>query len=260
MMPRFMTSVLILLVFFAAPVISQQNDEDEPLPPPHHGQVKFGGAGGFTQSLLFLNLDPINDVIKAHGGAAFDKNPLFMMGGQGYAYILFVKNLRLGGIGMSGSMSTRTIDTTFGNLRRDVQLSAGYGGITAEYVVPLVSRLDLTFGAILGWGNVTMRLTHGQGDVAWDNLWNEFGSNSSNSAQFTHKMTGSFFLYQPSVSVEYAVLRYLGVRLGVGYSGTAGGSWKFDDQDDSQVIGVPSDINGRGFTINAGIYLGTFIF
>jgi hypothetical protein len=257
---RFSVILFSLLLFIALPAFAQQTDDDEPLPPPKHGQVKFGGAGGFTQNLLFLDLDPINQVITANKGAALNNNPVFMMGGQGYAYILFVKNLRLGGIGMSGSMSSRSIDPNQNNLRRDVQLSVGYGGITAEYVVPVVSRLDVTFGTVIGWGNLTMRMTHGQGDVAWDTLWSQFGSSQSSVPQFTHKVSGSFFLLQPSVSVEYAVLRYLGLRVGAGYSSTIGTSWTFDDQQDSQVIGVPSGVSGKGFTINAGIYLGTFIF
>jgi len=261
MTKRFVAAVVCLFIITAAPAFSQQNDDDEPLPPPHHAQVKIGGAGGFTQSALFLNLDPINDVLRSHGGAPLSNNPLFMMGGQGYMYVLVVQNLRLGGIGMSGSMSSRSIDTSLNNLRRDVQLSAGYGGITADYVIPVIPRLDITVGAVLGWGNVTMRITHGQGDVAWDNLWSDFGSGTSPTIpQFTHKITGSFFLYQPTVNVEYAVLRYLGLRVGVGYQGTAGTSWSFDDQSDSEVIGVPSGIGGKGFVINGGIFLGTFIF
>jgi len=38
----------------------------------------------------------------------------------------------------------------------------------------------------------------------------------------------------------------------------AGSDWKSDDKSD--LIGVPNNISGKGFMINGGIFLGTFLF
>src|SRR5438045_3061861 len=87
-----------------------QEQDEEPLPPPKRaGSVKIGGAIGFTQSLLFLNFDPINEVMRRENLAEFSNNGLVMLGGEGYAYITFVPNLRLGYQGMSGHLKSRTL-------------------------------------------------------------------------------------------------------------------------------------------------------
>lgn len=257
--------LICVLMMIAVPVLAQEDEGEEPLPPPHHSQAKIGGAAGFTQSLLFLNLDPINSVLTKYNAAPFNNNPLFMLGGQGYGYIMLIKNLRVGGMGMSGSMTSKSIDTST-NVQRDVSLSVGYGGVTIDYVVPVFPRLDVTFGALLGGGNLTLRLTHNDGTAkAWSNLWNDLGQTGNSNGQvpvseFTHTISGSFFIYQPSINVEYAVLQYLGIRLGVSYNGMAGNSWTLDGNDAFSVVGVPSDISGKGIMINGGIFIGTFLF
>ena len=69
-------------------------------------------------------------------------------------------------------------------------------------------------------------------------------------------MSGSFFVVIPSVNLEYAVLGWIGARIGVSYVGMYSPSWTLDDKDD--LLGVPSNVNGKGFMINAGLFLGTF--
>jgi hypothetical protein len=146
------------------------------------------------------------------------------------------------------------------NVQRDIELSASFGGVTVDYVVPIVPRLDVAFGVLLGGGGVGIKMTRDDGrQKVWSGLWDNFGSEDS-SYNYTHKISGSFFIYQPSVNVEFAILRWLGVRLGASYQGTLGGSWTLDDRSEFDVVGVPSNVNGRGFMINGGIFLGTFIF
>lgn len=253
---RFRLLLAFLTLVIAIPIFAQ-DEEEEPLPPRHHAQPKIGGAGGFTQNLLFLNLDPINALLRGSKSAEFTKEPILMLGGQGYGYIIVVPNLRIGGSGAGGSLMSKALDEAT-NTTRTVQLSAGYGGVNIDYVVPVVPRLDLTAGVFLGGGGISVKMTRDQGNgKAWDNLWRNFGSNDS-TYEYTRNLSGSFFIVQPSINVEVAVLRWLGLRVGAAYMGMVGGSWKMDDNFD--LVGVPDNINGRGFMLNGGIFLGTFLF
>lgn len=247
----------LALTLAAATGFSQPDDQYEPIPPSKPSTGKLGGAGGYTPGWLFLDLDGLNAVMSASGFAPFDDGRLMMHGGQGYAYLLLVQNLRIGGLGMSGSRSTSRIELAT-NTRRDLELSVGYGGVSLEFAIPVVPRVDVTVGTVIGGGGMTLTLRRDRGTARdWGGIWGEAGGSGA-AEEFTRKLEGSFFVLQPSVTVEVAILRWLGVRAGAGYLGMTGGSWTLDDRYD--LSGVPDGIHGRGWMINTGIYVGTFIY
>jgi hypothetical protein len=248
--------VLLAVLMLAATLRAQQEEQfDEPVPPRRSAPAKIGFAGGFVFSGLFLNLDPLNEVLRSSGAAPLDNSTMLMPGGTGYAYILLVQNVRLGGIGQGGSMRSSSLS---GSVRRDVDLSIAYGGVSIEYVIPVRSRLDVAVGVTLGSLGMTLKVTKDDGTAkVWDDLWGEY-SGSQPVANYTRSLSGGFFSYQPSVTVEYAILRWLGVRVGASYNGLAGASWTLDDTHD--VFNVPSGINARGFMVNAGLFVGTFVY
>ncbi|MBI1805700.1 MAG: hypothetical protein HYR76_01460 [Ignavibacteria bacterium] len=249
--------ILCTLFVLEMPALAQE-DEEEPLPPRRHTQAKIGGAGGFTQNLLFLDLDPINEVLRNSNAAEFEKGPMLLVGGQGYGYILVIPNLRIGGIGGSGTIKSKSLDLST-KTRRDVELSVGFGGVTIDYVIPVIPRLDVACGVLLGGGGTTIKMTRDQGaPKVWSDLWSGFGDVVGSTNEYSRTLSGSFFVYQPSVNVEYAVLRWLGLRAGVSYLGMAGNNWKLDDK--YELVGVPDRVSGKGFMFNGGIFLGTFIF
>lgn len=257
-MKRYLLVFFSLLVIFNLYLIAQEQEEDEILPPKRSKSGKLGGAGGFTPTFLFLdNIDVINQFISSANGAKLDNGPLALYGGQGYGYIMLVENLRVGGLGLSGTRKSKALDpNTF--TRRDIEYTVGYGGVTIEYAFPIVPRLDISAGVMLGAGGVDVKMTKNTYDTkVWNDVWSEYGSPSPTS-EYTRKLSGTFFVYQPSLNVEYAILRWVGLRVGVSYVGMSGGSWKMDDNYD--VSGVPSDMNGNGFMINTGLFVGTFIF
>ena len=250
-------AILIWMLTVASPVFSQTGDQYEPIPPANSSQGKIGGGGGYTPGWLFMDLDRLNETIVAAGGTPFDGGRLLMQGGQGYAYLLLVQNLRIGGMGMSGTRSTARIEQST-NTRRDVELSVGYGGVTLEYTVPVVPRLDVTIGTVLGGGGMSLTIRRDRGSAReWGDIWGEMGGAQA-ATEFSRKLEGSFFTYQPSLTVELALLRWLGIRAGVGYLGMAGGSWELDGH--YELLGVPDDIAADGWMINTGIYIGTFIY
>ncbi|HTK82190.1 MAG TPA: hypothetical protein VL633_07865 [Bacteroidota bacterium] len=249
---------LMVLFVMTTLAVAQDEPDDEPLPPPRRaGATKIGGAVGFTQGLLFMNFDPINEVMRRENLAEFTNNGLAMFGGQAYGYVLFVPNLRLGYQGMSGSTKSKTY-TLASNTTREVELSVGYHAATFDYTIPVVPRLDVSVGMMLGGGSLSMEFTRSSGTgQQWLSTWDEFGSNVP-AADYSGKLSSGFFMYQPTFNVEFAILRWLAFRGGVSYLGMAGSDWKRDDR--YEVFGVPDNINGKGWMINSGIYIGTFVF
>jgi hypothetical protein len=255
-MSRFAFCVFCILVLIVPSFAQIPDSTDEELPPPSRSVSKFGGGIGFTPSLLNMDIAPINNWLRNANAGELSDGPIFLSGGQVYGYILFVRNLRGGIMWGSGSKSSLV---TSNKITRDVKLHVGYTGATIEYVIPLHPRLDVTIGGMLGAGgmDLTMKLDSNSQTRSWNQIWNEFG-NATPAPEYSHEMSGTFFIYEPMVNVEYAALRWLGFRVGVGYLGMTGNSWELDDKYD--VTNVPSDIKGKGFTINAGVFLGTFIF
>ncbi len=246
---------LCMLILIVASVCLAQED---PIPPKRSKAGKVGGLFGYTPGWLFLDTAPINNFILPANGAALKTSGVYMNGIGGSAYILFVPNLRVGGLGMSGKTSSTSLDG-FG-VRRAVELNVGFGGVTVEYVLPLAERLDINFGTMLGGGGIDITLRQDNGaPLNWAGEWGNFGTATYNPAQVinsTRKLTGSYFVVVPSVSLEYGILAWIGVRLGVSYVSMLAPSWEVDEK--YELLGVPSNISGRGFMINAGFFVGTF--
>ena len=255
-MKRMFIVCLCMYLFQLSLLVAQEEPKDEEiLPPKRSAAAKIGGAGGFTPFWLFLDIAPINQMLRNANAAEFNNGRLLLLGGQGYGYVLFVPNLRIGGMGASGTMKSKAL---FGNTRRDVELSVGFGGVTLDYVIPIAPRFDLTIGTLLGRGGMDLKITRDDGRAkVWDDLWNEYGSLQP-AQEYSRQLSGSFFIYQPSVNIEFALLRWIGLRAGVSYLGMSGAEWKLDDKYD--IFGVPSNINGKGWMINTGVFLGTFLY
>lgn len=246
-------ALLIALLLIAATL----NAQEEPIPPKRSRGAKVGAVAGFTMGYLFMHTAPINDFLTAGGAGAVSNNGVFLYGGAGAAYIMLVKNLRVGGIGMSGHSSSSVVDAATG-IKRDAKLTAGYGAITFEYVHPIVERLDLIGGLNLGWGGIDIELRKSSGtSTTWDQEQTAFRSQDLTSVNnATRTLSGNFFILTPSVSLEYAFLGYLGIRVGVSYLGMSNPSWEVDKNFD--LVGVPSNVTGKGWMVNGGIFLGTF--
>ncbi len=243
--------VLLMVIVVGSLTFAQ---EEPPIPPKRSKAMKVGAFGGFTPGWLFLDVNPINEYLQAAKGAPLNDGGVPLWGGAGAAYIMILPNFRVGGLGMSGSMKSTSLDA-FG-VRRDAELSVGFGGVTLEYVIPIVDRLDVSVGTMLGGGGIDIVLRQDQGGAStWSQQWNFFGSTGSVS-NMSRKLGSSFFVWIPSVNVEYALLGWVGARLGVSYVGMSAPSWKIDDRH--ELLGVPSKVSGKGFMINAGIFIGTY--
>ncbi|MFH2003134.1 MAG: hypothetical protein ABIK27_00060 [Bacteroidota bacterium] len=248
-----LTSILMFTFIITVPIFTQQ--EEEVLPPPIKHIVRMGGAGGFTPFLLFWDVSNLNESFPDISVPKLTDQPVLLYGGQGYGYIVFIENFRIGGMGASGSASSTSIT---GNTRRDLDVTVSIGGVTMEYAIPISERLDIVPGLMLGGGGVNVKIRRDNyGLKIWNDLIAEWGAVDSVD-NFRRDIDGSFFVYQPSVNIEYAILRWLSFRVGVSYLGMVSPSWKLDEKFD--VEGVPSKLNGKGLVINVGLFLGTFLF
>lgn len=247
---------VLSIALLAMMVVTISSAQEEPIPPKRSRLVKVGLYAGFTPGWLFMDVKPINTFLLAGKGAPLKDDGVFMSGGGGAAYIMLLPNVRVGGVGMSGALKSASVDLS--GIRRDTKLAVGFGGVTIEYVVPVVERLDLAFGGMLGWGGLDLTLRQSNGGTnTWVGEQNLFGSWTAGSpGNMTRTLSGSFFIWSPSVNVEYALLGWLGVRLGASYVGMSIPSWSVDTNYD--LLGVPSDITGKGFMLQAGVFVGTF--
>jgi hypothetical protein len=247
---------LTLLVLLAlAPALFAQ---EEPIPPKRTKMAKVGLFGGFTPGWLAMDTKPINAFLVGSGAAALSENGVFMVGGGGAIYIMVLPNFRVGGMAVSGGISSSTVVS---NVRKDAELRVNFGGVTVEYVIPIVPRLDLAVGTMIGGGslNLTLRQDVG-GNKTWFQEWSNFGTgNYQTGAQINNvqrTLTGSYYVLVPSVNLEYAVMGWLGVRLGASYVAMFSPTWQLDGKYD--LVDVPDKISGKGFMINGGIFLGTY--
>lgn len=238
-------------------MVSISSAQEEPIPPKRSQAAKIGGLFGYTPGWLFVKTKAINEYIVPARGAALKESGVYLNGIGGGLYIMFVPNLRVGGSGMSGKSTSTSLDG-FG-VRRDVEMEVSFGGVTVDYVVPLVERFDLVGGVTVGGGSLSLTLRQDFGrSPSWNSEWGNFGSpgGAGSPPNLSRKLSGSYFVIVPSVSFEYAILGWIGVRLGVSYVGMISPSWSVDDK--YELLGVPSDISGRGFMINGGLFVGTF--
>lgn len=253
-MKRYCTLLALSFIVNVLPLIAQQ-EEEEPLPPPRRQTAaKVGGGGGFTPLFLFWDVDAFNNILPT-SVQKFDKSPMILTGGQGFAYIMLVENLRIGGMGAGGSSKTSAIS---GGFRRDVEVAVNFGGVTIEYAIAIFERLDVVPGILLGGGTMGITMTRDNASFKeWGALWSEFDGTVA-ATNYTRRLDGSFYVYQPSVQIEFALLRWVALRVGASYVGMVSPSWELDGKFD--VANVPSSVSGKGWVIHTGIFAGTFLF
>lgn len=246
--------ILALILVFTVSLFAQE----EPIPPKRSKMAKVGLFGGPMPAFLFADLGPVNDYLKGAGAATVNENGVFLYGGGGAIYIMLLPNVRIGGMGMAGSVSSSQLS---GTVRKDATVSIGFGGATVEYVIALAPRFDLALGTMIGGGGIDITLRQDAGGTkSWMQEWSSFGTGNYETGtqvnDIEREMAGGFFVLIPSVNLEYAITGWLGARLGVSYVSMLAPSWTLDTKHD--LLGVPTAVSGKGFMLNAGLFLGTY--
>ena len=237
-MKYFITSIFICL--FATVNFAQSTK---------YFDAPFGGGGGFTPGWYIPNVDPLNLKLKVVGIPEFSKDGMFTTGGAGFIYVGFVKNLRIGGMGFSG---TRSESASSSGTNYEATYSLGGGGLTVEYTLPFIKNIGVSLGGIVGGGSITIETFSNTSSLNWDKL---FDNSSTNNLT---RLSNSYWILTPTLNMEIPVYRFVALRIGLGYQFTLGGSWEANNGQ--SISGVPNNLNGNSFFIQTGIFAGFFSF
>jgi len=215
----------------------------------------FGGGIGYVPAWYIPNVDPVNTQLKLVGMPQLSTSGFYSSGVAGFLYIGFVKNFRVGGMGFGGSLSSsQTID----NVNREVVYSLSGGGVTLEYTLPFIKNVGVSVGAIIGAGSMDLELYRNSGDFSWEGMWEEVSDPNISSDSYYGKLRNHYWMFTPTVNLDYPVYRFVVLRLGVGYQFSFADDWTADN--DKPVSGIPSNLNSNSFFIQSGIFIGFFSF
>jgi len=234
-MKYFLTLIITLLVTLNS--IAQTNK---------YFDAPFGGGGGFVGGWSMPSIDPINLKLKEIGIPELSTSGIFTTGGAGFIYIGFVKNLRVGGMGYGGTISS---SSTINGINNEAIYSLGGGGLTVEYTLPFIKDIGVSLGAILGAGSMSLELYRNDGNFSWEGILDE-------PSNISRKIENNFWTFTPTLNADFPVYRFVALRLGVGYQLTFAGDW--EAENGQSISGIPSDLSADGFFIQAGIFAGFF--
>ena len=215
----------------------------------------FGGGIGYVPAWYIPNVSPINNQLIDIGMPELSTSGFYSSGIAGFIYIGFVKNLRIGGMGYGGSLST---SQNISGENREVVYSLGGGGVTIEYTLPFIKNLGVSVGASIGTGSLQLDMYRNSGEFNWEGIWIEFRNGNVSSGNFNKKLKNSFWMFTPTVNLDYPIYRFVTIRLVVGYQLTFADEWTADN--DQPVSNIPSDLNSNSFFIQSGIFVGFFSF
>lgn len=233
-------SIIFFLSVFAVLIKAQDA--------PEVGHIaRFGGGIGFTPTFIFPNYSPLNTKLESIGFPKLSTKPIYSSGGAGYIYFL-LKNVRVGAFGYSGNISESNIVNGISN---EVQYSISNLGFSIEYTLPFFDGFGVSAGALVGGGSIEIDLYKNSGNYNWNTLFTDVQNGTNN---INKKLSVSFLTITPTLNVDIPINRFLFFRLGTGYQFAIGDNWEVDNG--ISISGVPSDLNGNGFYIQTGIFIG----
>ena len=240
-------TIIIAILFLAGKIVYAQVGQFFDAP--------FGGGIGYVPAWYIPNIDPINTQLNDIGMSELSNSGFYSSGIAGYLYVGFVKNLRIGGMGYGGSLSSsQNIET----LNREVVYSLGGGGITIEYTLPFIKDIGVSVGAAIGSGSLELDIYQSSGDFTWEGTWDELSNPNNSSESYNRKLKNSFWMFTPTINLDYPIYRFVSLRFGVGYQITFADEWTADN--DRPVADIPSDMKSNSFFIQSGIFIGFFSF
>ena len=227
----------------------------------------FGGGGGYVGGWIVPNVNGINAQLKNFGVPNLPSSGFYTSGGSGFIYLGVIPNLRIGGIGFSGSHSTSSTTLinisesggptpTYVNEMKEAIYSLSGGGLTIEYTLPFIKNFGVSLGATIGRGSLTVQLYKNIGNYDWQYFWQQ--AENSTSSTFSSSIKNSFWIFNPTLSFDFPAYHLICIHVGTGYQLTFGDSWTYDN--DNKLLNVPWGIRGNSFFIQTGIYVGLFSF
>lgn len=216
--------ITLLLLLTSCSSLRAQGEGEQPVRKRKTSGGIVGIGGGVTFSWYFLNTKELNAELALRAFPALSEDGLFFMGGHGHAYIIFIPNVRIGGMGAGGTLETTS---TSNGVSRSTKLSTSFGGVTLDYVIQF-GRFHIALGGLVGMGRNTLALTMASdGAKDWAEIFLPPAPNDA--AGYRHEMTQSFFTYQPALTIEYDISPFIVLGLSGGYFGVSGDSWELNE-------------------------------
>jgi hypothetical protein len=157
-------------------------------------------------------------------------------------------------MGFGGSQS---LTTTVNGYDREIKYGLGGGAFTIEYTLPVVKKIGVSVGTMIGGGTLTIEQYQSKGEFTWQDTWNEFNE-SDGTNNINRKMEDNYFTLTPTLNIDIPLTRFFAIRLGTGYQFTMSENWTIENG--KTLTDVPSSLNGDAFFIQTGIYLGFFAY
>jgi hypothetical protein len=223
--------------------LSQFSFEDVPtedVRPPY-----FAVAGGPTATWLFTNLTDVNSLVNGITGNSYSA-PLLMFGGEGFAAIGFIPNVRVGIMGASSFNPLQNEAKT-----RRVEYTVSLTGVIIDYAITPLKGFSIVPGVVGGIGGVNLEISQSGGNQIFPQI-----SPTITSANYMRRLRTSMTFVMPRLNIEYAFTSFSMIRINAGYNLSFTGDWQGDNI--SAVTGVPATINGTGLTAQIGLFVGLF--
>ncbi len=250
----------IFFLFVAILLIANQNIMSQDSP---YYDAPFGGGGGYIGGWMTPKLDGINLQLKSFGVSALATHGFYTSGGEGFIYLGFIKNLRIGGIGFGGSISKSSSQSLIyangsnnppSTIYKEAIYSLSGGGLTVEYTLPYVKNFGISVGAIIGRGNISIQMNSNFGNISWADYWKNTNNITTNI--FSTELKNNYWIITPTLNIDIPAYYLVSFRIGMGYQFTFGSSWTYDNNQ--EILNAPSDNNGNNLFLQVGVFVGLF--
>ena len=265
----------------------------------------FGGGIGYSPMYLSVDKFPATDLLKNLGldPTKFD-SPFVVHGGEGFAHM--TGKWRIGGYAGMGSSGISTVTSVYkfldadsngvfdagevsslytGNFNPTIEakMSLYLGAGSIEYVMPIFQDLEISAGAMMGLGRLSLSIDQYAANPKWADMFgfvygdttitNDDGiqttnyyyavTNINDDEEFSaanapgvmSDLSGTFFNFQPYVAIKWQLLDRVGLRISAGFNkGTIGqGRWKLNGR---YLIGDSEEYSLQGVSFRTMLYLG----
>jgi len=167
-----------------------------------------------------------------------------------------IGSLMIGGFSLGGTVDRSGVA---GGAMREARVDISHGGLTVGYV-KAVSNLKLALGGSIGVGTLAARLSRSpQTGPLWDGIWTYYGTGftgtvDAGNLDISTELSGSYFFFEPFVSIRYWLIPMVAVDLGAFYRIGGIGSGKLEVNGEKIPDSPKLDLSGMG--IKVGVFLG----
>lgn len=214
---------------------------------------KFAAGGGFTPGWIKADLAAINEKMPGLGLGKLPESGFFATGGTGFISIPFIQNLRIGGMGLGGSVKNSALVNGF---NKEAEYSVTMGGFTVEYTFPFIKNAAVSVGFILGHSTNSVEINQHRNEYTWDNLWSEVSDPLRQTQNIHRKISNSHYMFTPTINIDIPFYRFAAFRIGAGYKMAFSENWQYDNE--IGINNIPSNLKSNLLFLQAGIFVGFF--